>query len=468
MGSLRSAGGADARGLRDRWTDVFRADTGVHVFLMASIIFGCFQGWLKDRYQGYIPYLLSDLCFITACLFWFVGAAVAKRPLLVAPQGRRIDLLLLSLIVLPFVFLVYPTPLLVEVAGLRAWSLFPVACLLGMSVVRSAGQVRAYVGLILLLCVITGVYGIVQYVRGPEAALATSLGLVRHGGTVFYNVQGSELTDFRAFSTFTFPAPFAALMVFGLLLAAGIALSPSRPRSQRFLATAVMPVLFLGMTVSGTRAALITLLLGLGVMWWLRGFRPSQALMMLLFVVAMHAAAVLTSGRILARYKSVVLNEGLLWSYVAQPVRTAVRYLSEYPLGLGLGRTGVGVPFLVTSRMPAGYFVFSDGDTGRAAVEMGVLGMFWLAVVVIGLLPRMAGVARRLARGPDDDLAIGVGALILSTAIVILVGSPLSAIPHAVIWWFLFGALVRLGAFHAEARAAFETDEAADAGPGAR
>jgi hypothetical protein len=369
-------------------------------------------------------------------------------------------LLLLCLVILPFVFLAYPNPLLVEFAGLRAWSLFPVACLMGMAVTRSAGQVRAHVGLILLVCLVTGIYGIAQYIRGPEAALATSLGGVRHGGTVFYSV-GAGQTDFRAFSTFTFPAPFAAMMVFGILLAAGIALSDERTRNQRALAVAITPLLFLAMTVSGTRAALITLMLGLGVLWWLRGFRPGQLLLVLLLVGALHVAAVVTSGRILARFQSVLISEGLLWSYVAQPVGTAIEYLRQYPLGLGLGRTGVGVPFMVTSSMPPDYFVFSDGDTGRAAVEMGVLGIFWLAVVVAGLLPRLAIVARQLSHGPAADLAMGIGALGLSTAVVILIGSPLSAVPHAVIWWFLFGALVRLGALYARS-----SEAAAESGAG--
>jgi hypothetical protein len=450
----------EADGLQGRWTDVFRADAGVHVLLMASIVFACFQGWLKDRIPGFLPYVLSDLCFIGAGLLWFVGAAVAKRPLLVAPGGRRVDLLLLCLILLPMVFLAYPTPLLVEAAGLRAWSLFPLACMLGLATVRNAGQVRAYVGLILGLCLVTGLYGIVQYVRGPEAALATGFGLARHGGTVFYSVPGSGRVDFRAFSTFTFPAPFAMMMVFGLLLAAGVVLSAERPWRQRLLAGIAMPVMFLGMTVSGTRAALITLMVGLAIVWWLRGLRFSQVALVIMFVAALHVATVLTSGRVLARYQSLLLSEGLLWSYVTQPVSTAITYLGQHPLGLGLGRTGVGVPFLVTSRMPPGYFVFSDGDTGRAAVEMGVLGMFWLAVVVVGLLPLMVGAARRLARGPASDLAAGVGALLLSTAVVILIGSPLSAVPHAVIWWFLFGALLRLAGF-----AGSVPDEGPDAVP---
>jgi cell division protein FtsW (lipid II flippase) len=94
--------------------------------------------------------------------------------------------------------------------------------------------------------------------------------------------------------------------------------------------------------------------------------------------------------------------------------------------------------------MPYNYFVFSDGDIGRAAVELGLMGLIVLAFVIFGLLPRLARVARRFAHGLESDLALGIGALVLSSGVVILIGSPLSTTPHAIIWWFLFGALIRL------------------------
>jgi hypothetical protein len=43
-----------------------------------------------------------------------------------------------------------------------------------------------------------------------------------------------------------------------------------------------------------------------------------------------------------------------------------------------------------------------------------------------------------------DDVALGFGPLLLSTAVIVLIGSPFSAVPAAIIWWFFFGAVVRL------------------------
>lgn len=432
-------------GFANRWTDVFRADTLIHFFIMLSIVAAAFQGWLKDRVPGPLPYALSDGSFLIAAVLWVATAAIYRRPLIRAPARSNMDLILLAIVLTPFLYLLAPgTPFLVKLAGLRAWSAFPVACLIGMSIVRTPGQVRAYCGVILTVCVITALYGIAQYVRGPEAALDTALGELRHGSTVFYNITGTTTGDFRAFSTFTFPAPFAAMMVIGMLICTGIVLSAARPRRQRALAALILPVLFVGMTVSGTRAALITLTVGLFVMGWLRRFSFIQLALVPALLVGAHLATVVTSGRVVERYQSLLLQEGASWAYVTTPVTIASRALASEPFGLGLGRTGVGVPFPISSRMPRGYFVFSDGDIGRAAVELGVVGMILLCFIVLGLLPRVIPMARRLAEGPDSDLALAIGALIISSGIVILIGSPLSSVPQALIWWFMFGALVRL------------------------
>jgi hypothetical protein len=432
-------------GFTNEWTDVFRSDSLIHFCLMTSIVAGAFQGWLKDRLPGAIPYALSDGAFILAVFLWLATSAVYRRPLLRAPGGTNMDLLLLAVILAPALYMLAPgTPFLIKLAGLRAWSAFPVACLIGMSIVRTPGQVRAYVGVILAVCAVTGVYGIMQYIRGPEAALDTALGGLRHGSTVFYDIQGSGTTDFRAFSTFTFPAPFAAMMVFGMLLAAGIVFSRDRPRRQRLIAALALPLLFVAMTVSGTRAALITLLFGLVVLGWLRGFSFVQLLVIPALLIGLHIATLLTSGRIVERYRSLALSEGVLWLYVTNPISTALTALAENPFGLGLGRTGVGVPFPISSRMPYGYFIFSDGDIGRGAVELGVIGLVVLGFIIIGLLPRLGAAAKTFARREESDLALGIGALVLSSGIVILIGSPLSTTPHAIIWWFMFGALVRL------------------------
>jgi len=430
------------RGLRDRWTDVFRSDAIIHLAMMGSITAGTFQGWLKDRFAGPLPYAAADGLLIAAALYWFAGLAIRKSP--IAGPGRFAALVLV-LIVVPLLYLLVPgTPLEIQAAGLRGWIAFPVCGLIGLTVTRNAGQVRAYIALILVLGLITAVYGIQQFRAGPESAInVTSLASLRHGNTTFYAIGGGK-SAFRAFSTFTFPAPFAGFMVFAMFLAAGQALSPKRPRLVRWLCLLLVPVCFVGMTVSGTRAGLVTLVLGLALAAWYRGVSLRQALLLPVILAALHVATLLTSGNILGRYASLYLKESDLWTYVYAPITIAARALAQSPFGLGLGRSGVGVPFAIVSAMPPGYFIPSDGDVGRAAVEMGVIGLLLLVVLILGLLPYAHRAARQLLKTKDEDLALGLGPLVLGTGILVLIGSPLSTAPHGTIWWFLFGALIKV------------------------
>jgi len=427
--------------LAGRWTDVFRADAAVHLALMAAIVFGVFQGYLKDRIAGPLPYALSDGAFLFAVFVWFGTMAVRREPI----RGPgAVPAILLAVILVPTLYLLHPgTPLLVKLAGLRAWSLFPIAALMGLGIVRNGAQLRAYVGLILALGVITALYGIYQYTQGPEVLVqAGDLALERHGSTVFYSLEG--LSEFRAYSTFTFPAPFAGFMVFGILLAAGIVTSKLRSRRARLVAALLIPLFFVGMTVSGTRAALIILLIGLLVLAWYRRLSLRQILLVPLGLVAVHIATILTAGRAIERFRTLLFQEGLLWYYISGPVRTALQYLPSDPFGMGLGRTGIGVPYQIVARMPRDYFVFTDGDIGRAAVELGIVGLLLLGVIIFGLV-RYAPWTMRTLRGTQaDDVALGFGPLLLSTAVIVVIGSPFSAVPAAIIWWFFFGAVVRL------------------------
>ncbi len=432
-----------ARPLANRWTDVLRADALVHVALFVSMAAATFQAYLKDRMPGPVPYVLADAAFLMAALLWLGTLAVRREPIR-GPSGA--PLIVLTLIVVPVLYLLHPgPPVLVELAGLRAWSLFPVAALIGMTTIRSLGQLRAYAGVIVGLSVITALYGIRQYLLGPEVVFdAGALAVERHGTSIYYVLGDQVGEEFRAFSTFTFPAPFAHMMVFGMLLAAGVATSASRPPGLRWLAAATLPVLFLGMTVSGTRAALVVLIVGLLVLAWYRRLAPHQMLLVPFGVLAVHVASVFTAGRMVERYGSVLLQEGLLWRYVSLPARTAWASLGEHPLGLGLGRTGVGVPFPISSRMPEDYFVFTDGDLGRAAVELGVVGVVLLALILVALLRYVPSALRALRASDADDIVLGAGALVLASAVLMLIGSPFSFVPHGVIWWFFFGALLRV------------------------
>ncbi|MBI4419668.1 MAG: hypothetical protein HY560_02490 [Gemmatimonadetes bacterium] len=430
--------------LRDRWTDVLRQDVLIHLGVMASIAAASVQGYLKDRIPGALPYALADGFFIATVALWFGGMAIRRE----AFRGPgRSAMLLLIIIAVPTLYLLHPgTPLLIKLAGLRAWVEFPVGCLMALSVIRTTGQVRAYIAFIIGLGVLTGLYGIWQYQAGPGVVLSLgSLAELRHGGSIFYVLPGTTQVRFRAISTFNFPAPFAMMMVFAILLAAGGAVSAARRLPTRVLLVLLIPLLFLAMTVSGTRAALIILAAGLGVIAWYHRLTVGQVALVVVVLLGLYAGSLITSGLSLQRLRTVFMQEGLLWAYLAGPIVVAITALGETLVGHGLGRTGVGVPFAITRGQPPGYFIFSDGDVGRAAVEMGVVGLVLILVIVLGLLPYVWRAVRSLLGTDSEDVGLGIGGLLTATGLGVLIGSPFASAPHGIMWWFLLGAVLKVG-----------------------
>ncbi len=434
------------------WKDVWYADRLIHLPIMASIVFGTFQGYLKDRIAGGLPYALADGMFLLAVLAWLGTIAVRNAPL--RGPGATVSIIV-TIIVVPIVYFLFPgATLLVRMAGLRSWILFPMAALIAMSAIRTVGQVRAYIGLLMILCVITALYGIRQYFAGPEVLLDIGeLAQLRHGSTLRY-VLGSGRLGFRAFSTFTFPGPFAAMMVFGILLAAGTVTSKLEKPKTRWMYGFLIPLFFIGLTVSGTRAALIILALGLVTLFWYRRLTLVQMLLVPFGIIAVHLTTVFAAGQLLDRFRTLLVEEGLFWLYVSAPIKTALEYLAEHPFGIGLGRTGIGVPFAITQRMPTDYFVFTDGDVGRAAVEMGLLGLVIILLIVVVVVLYAPPALRTLRGSSADATALGIGPLLIASAVGISIGSPLSSIPHGLIWWFLFGALMKLAMMRSQELAA--------------
>ena len=100
--------------LANKWTDVFRADPAVHFGIIGSIAAACFQGWLKDRIGGVLPYALSDGFFVFAFMWWLATRAFRRDALLVTPRGpMQITLLLVTL--LPAMYLAVPgTPFFIQ------------------------------------------------------------------------------------------------------------------------------------------------------------------------------------------------------------------------------------------------------------------------------------------------------------------------------------------------------------------
>ena len=95
---------------------------------------------------------------------------------------------------------------------------------------------------------------------------------------------------------------------------------------------------------------------------------------------------------------------------------------------------------------------------------MGIVGLGVLALVVFGLI-RYTPIATRTLLGTDgEDVALGIASLIMASAVFILIGSPISSVPHGIIWWFFFGAILKLAMIRHEASLTTSPADFASAG----
>ena len=114
------------------------------------------------------------------------------------------------------------------------------------------------------------------------------------------------------------------------------------------------------------------------------------------------------------------------------------------PLGLGLGTTGVGIPTLPGMGRWGFRGIGTDSDLGRAAVEMGFLGLLLVGYLIGAMVFHALRAGNRLRAGPSGSLASPLTALIVGFLPAIFLGNPLYGPPASLLIWSSLGVLLKL------------------------
>jgi O-antigen ligase len=419
---------------------LWRSEKLVHLSLVGAILIGFVLAPIKDRFPSPASYFLFDILFALALFFWATMRLRRGRGLM--PE-TPVTKALLAFYALCAVYALFPgIPLPIGLAAFRGWCFFSLAYLLGYDITRSRRHARAYLLLVILLAVLAGLYGIYQYVVGAESAIPDDeLAAERHRFATYVTPTGE--VEFRIFSTFVSAGAFGSMMAYASALA--LVLSWDReiaPPWRLFLRMAIVPMMA-SLILTGTRAALVMVLIGLAVLWWCRRRIRIYVIAAALISLGVRVGIDLTEGRAAERFATLT-DIGLILGRVANPLRAGVHALSESPWGHGLGRTGHGVPFFMGRWYPTFHPIFADGDFGRIMIEMGVLGVVLLALLLGTALRGAWRALQRLRGTPDEEVALAIvcGAFMIGAGT--LVGSPLLSIPHGMLWWFFLGAVLKL------------------------
>ena len=118
--------------------------------------------------------------------------------------------------------------------------------------------------------------------------------------------------------------------------------------------------------------------------------------------------------------------------------------MATLPFGGGLGRSGHGIPGVLTHLLQEFDWRPVDGDLGRLGVDMGIIGIVvfsWL--LIAGVMDAFRNM-KELRDTPLAIVGVPAGAMFMIAVGIMPTGSPFLAIPNGALLWFFLGALDRL------------------------
>lgn len=414
------------------------ARTGPQFALVTLLILGYFVGWIKLRYNSWVGYALPDIL----CLFLLVHTFVGRRGALPLPRnGLTHAVLLLTLYCLLELF--NPeSPLLRTLAGLRSWLLYTWLMFVGYGMLRSRRQVQQIYVVLTLLSIVTALYGLYQWHQGPSALVGYNRVLDAQVTRMGWSDRNTGWV-FRAFSTFVMPGAFGSNMAMGLLVAYVLIGTRQISAKIKCLAAAGSPLLLAGIAASGSRAAVVDLVLGLAIILLLRRGRAAVSVVLLLAAGAWLATS-LTTKTIGARYDTLLDKEYVIGKWM-EPLKLGIETACRFPLGKGLGYTA-GLPQLLGDSRSFSHIETMNIDSGLgvAAAELGFAG---LAIFVLLLTQLAICPLRSWKRAPDGalkDLLVIPVCFSLVFVLTSIVAPMSGSLPQSAYTWLLIGMVFRI------------------------
>ncbi len=438
---LTSSEELERAGLWSRLRQFFAHDKLVNALMVTSIIIGFFHGWLKIRFRsGWVTFAFD----IPLTLAWIVTVLSVGRGRRLFPDCNMSKVLIaLTLVGSAYTILPFGVPPLIALASFRAWCFIPLIFLIGYHITRSVRQVEVYLWLLTVLAVITAIYGCFFQ------SMAEVLELMKNDPDLQFRLIGQfyagagEGSTFRRFSTFVSSASFGGMMAYCATFAVFRLAHAGCSWWERVFLAAASAIMVYAIVLSGARSALSSLLVGLAFAAWYRRGVLLVAMVPLL-VVGGLALGVSTLGHTVLNRFGTLLDPSVLLDRLYIVFRPGWDSLVEHPFGGGLGRSGHGVP-VIMYEMTDGMEVRSiDGDMGRIAVDMGIIGLILFGVLgYVGMTDSFRWM-NKLRNSPLGVIGLPAGCMFILALLQLTYGSPFLGIPGGVLLWFFLGAMRRL------------------------
>lgn len=409
-----------------------------------AIVIGFFHGWLKLKIRNPISTFLFDIPLIIAIIITFFGLKSA-RDWLPPTRSSRALMVFYGVVGIWFVLsmvLPWGAPILAAVAALRGWLFATLMYGLGYHIIVSRRQLHGYFILIILLATATSIYATRQSLEEVEAMRAMDPyyeNMTRGQGYV--DDEGRLVL--RRFSTFISSGAFGGTMAVSLLFLAALLTDSSVAKKEKFILIGLALIIGWGMSLSGSRSAILAFGLGVGIIVWCRRLQIHLFLLGGAFAAALALAAKSTSGGVFDRFSNFDL--ATVWGRFYVVWAPGTRFLLESGfLGGGLGKAGVGFPVSLARYFGQFKMWNVDGDLGKTMAELGIVGVIVVAMVLISGMRDGIGILLRRRTDPVGTLALGAVCAFAIAFITFPIGSPFIGIPLGVLTWFFLGAAVKL------------------------
>jgi hypothetical protein len=344
-------------------------------------------------------------------------------------------------------------PFIRSLMGLRSWLLYLSFYFVGLYTLRSVKQLERLYIVLLVLGVLTGIYGIYQWQAGPESFASWSDYYGRYAGLAW---SAQSRIVFRAFSTFVGPGAFGGNMAFLMMLAFSVLVSSRFPGPWRIGAAASFAIMGAGIAVSGSRGPVVLLLLaGTIALAFSPGLSKKAAIILNGVVVAGMVLVLVGSlvGPIISERFATIFDPQAFSSKSSGPFLYGITLAQEHPFGLGLGLTA-GVPQFISSPLIQDLRAENiDSGYGSAAAELGILGLLLFTYFAVKVGIEGIRTWRRLSPGPLRDLLLGPALYAGTYPIVSVVFQPQATLPGSIYFWLLVGMLMKAPALERQLNA---------------
>lgn len=341
------------------------------------------------------------------------------------------------------------------VAGLRPHLEFVPLFFLAYWTVRDRRALRTFLALLLTIGAVNGVVGYVQSNLTSEQLAAWGPGyrdrVLGQGGFVgagrtFVDAAGNQrLRPLGLGSDAGFVGQLGVLAIPAGLALIGVS---SRARSRAF-AIALLAITVLGVTTSQTRAGVIASVLAvvsyatLGVVsrrWWATVLGIAAGALVAVAVVSLLTSDAQTGAS--NRYGSFKPSQVLESTQKERPLNAARDYLTEFPLGAGIGKSGPASGFGVgNNELVNGELLNGETEFSYLTTEVGLPGLLAFLSFHLFLVSLVVRRCRRVRDEEARSMLAAVGASLIAIVPLWFATATTANTPLSPFIWFAAGVL---------------------------